>query len=125
MLVSTDRNNELLLEVAGRGRIRAKQIEEKLGVRLGEKAEVLCSDAHRSFESFAKKNNLKHVKINASKGERVKGKMYHIQNINNTHHLLKNWMRGFNGVARGYLQNYLNWFRINRKTGLSIDKCLN
>ena len=57
-------------------------------------------------------NNIDHQKFNVSKGQRVKNKVYHVQNVNNTAARLRTWMRPFNGVATIYLQNYLNWFMI-------------
>jgi len=125
VIVSTDRNKEPILEVACRGRITAKHIDTCLGKWLSEKASVLCSDSHRSYASFAKTKELKHVQINASKGQHVKDKVYHIQNINNIHHLLKDWIERFNGVASGYLQNYMNWFRILRLAKSDMNKYLN
>lgn len=124
VLVSTDRNKQPIIQVACRGRITSAQIEGCLGRWIGEKASVLCSDSHRSYERFAKDKQLKHVKINASKGQHVKDKVYHIQNINNMHHLLKDWVKQFNGVSSGYLQNYMNWFRILRIADTDISKYL-
>lgn len=124
VIVSTDRNKKPIVEVACRGRISTAQIETCLGKWVGENASVLCTDSHRSYERFAKDKKLKHVQINASKGQHVKDKVYHIQNINNIHHLLKDWMKQFNGVASGYLQNYMNWFRIMRSDGKNISKYL-
>ena len=124
VLVSTDRNKQPIIEVACRGRITTNQIENCLGKWIGENATVLCSDSHRSYERFAKDKQLKHVKINASKGQHVKDKVYHIQNINNIHHLLKDWIKQFNGVSSGYLQNYMNWFRVLRIAGSDMEKHL-
>jgi transposase-like protein len=124
VIVSTDRNKQPIIEVACRGRISTIQIEACLGKWIGEKASVLCSDSHRSYERFAKDKQLKHVKINASKGQHVKDKLYHIQNINNIHHLLKDWVKQFNGVSSGYLQNYMNWFRVLRIAGKDINTYL-
>jgi transposase-like protein len=124
VLVSVDRNKQPIIEVACRGRITSDQIEACLGRWIGDDASVLCSDSHRSYERFAKDYQLKHVRINASKGQHVKDKVYHIQNINNIHHLLKDWIKQFNGVASGYLQNYMNWFRILRIAGADRNKLL-
>jgi len=124
VLVSTDRNKQPIIEVACRGRITTNQIEECLGKWIGENASVLCSDSHRSYEKFAENKQLKHVKINASKGQHIKDKVYHIQNINNIHHLLKDWVKQFNGMSSGYLQNYMNWFRVLRIAGTDIGKYL-
>ena len=125
VIVSTDRNKNPILEVACRGRISAQNIDTCIGKWLSEKVSVLCSDSHKSYASFAKSKELKHVQINASKGQHVKDKVYHIQNINNIHHLLKDWLDKFNGVASGYLQNYLNWFRILRSANTDLNKYLN
>jgi len=46
--------------------------------------ETLCTDTHRSYTAFAKSNNIDHQKFNASKGQRVKNKIYHVRNVNNT-----------------------------------------
>ena len=124
VLVSTDRNKQSIIEVACRGRITTNQIEACLGKWIGENASVLCSDSHRSYEKFAHDKQLRHVKINASKGQHVKDKVYHIQNINSIHHLLKDWVKQFNGVSSGYLQNYMNWFRVMRIAGSDIGKFL-
>ena len=43
---------------------------------------ILCSDGARSYCSFAKENNLTHYRTIISKGERVIGKQFHIQNVN-------------------------------------------
>lgn len=120
VIVSTDRHGDFIAEVTGRGRITAEQIDDKIGRWMGEKVEALCSDSHRSYESFAKKRSLKHVKVNISKGQHVKDKIYHIQNINSIHSLMKDWMAQFKGgVGSDYLQNYMNWFRVQRKIGES------
>ena len=50
--------------------------------------------------------------VNASKGERVKGK-YHIQHVNSTHNRVKKWIENtFWGVSTKYLQQYMNWYRV-------------
>ena len=73
---------------------------------------TLCTDTHRSYTAFTKSHNIDHQKFNVSKGQRVKNKVYHVQNVNNTAARLRTWMRPFNGLATKYLQNYMNWFMI-------------
>jgi hypothetical protein len=41
---------------------------------------------------------------------RVRGSIYHIQNVNSYHSRLKRWMLRFNGVATKYLHNYIRWY---------------
>jgi len=115
VIVASDRNKHSIIEVVGRSRITAEKINTAIGKWTLGSAVALCSDSHRSYEKFAKDNGIKHIAINASKGQYVKDKVYHIQNVNNSHHLLKKWMAKFNGVATKHLQNYMNWFRIERE----------
>jgi len=110
VVVTCDRTQNKELRVATRGRISKKDegvFKEKLG-----DIETLCTDTHRSYTAFAKSKGLDHQKFNVSKGQRVKNKVYHVQNVNNTVKRLRQWMRPFNGVATKYLQNYMNWFMV-------------
>ena len=72
---------------------------------------TLCSDSHNAWEAFARSKRLNHVILNASKGERVKKAVCHIQNVNSFHGRWKRWMDRFNGVASKFLNNYLAWYR--------------
>jgi len=72
---------------------------------------LFCSDSKNVYTKFTRENDLKHGKVNLSKGERVKKNIIHTQNVNSYHSRLKNWIRRFNGVATKYLDNYLAWFR--------------
>ena len=114
VVVTCDRKASKELKVATRGRIGKKDLEKALENKL-KKADVLCTDSHRSYTAFAKSNKLTHKKFNASKGQRVKDKVYHVQNVNNTTKRLRQWMQPFNGVSTKYLQNYLNWFMVLEK----------
>jgi len=55
---------------------------------------------------------------------RESAKQVGVQNINNIHHLLKYRIKQFNGISSGYLQNYMNWFRVLRIVGSDIGKYL-
>jgi len=115
VIAGCDRNGHVILGVAGRGRISMADVEDVLNNYIG--AEItLCSDAHRSFKSYAKAYNLNYVGLNISKGQRIVKKKYHIQNVNNVHARLKQWMLRFNGVSTKYLQNYMNWFALLEET---------
>lgn len=111
VVVTCDRSQNKELRVATRGRISKKDLDQVFDGKL-EKAETLCTDTHRSYTAFAKSNEMDHQKFNVSKGQRVKNKIYHVQNVNNTAKRLRQWMKPFNGVATKYLQNYMNWFMI-------------
>ena len=114
VVVTCDRKANKELKVATRGRISKKDLEKALGGKL-QKAETLCTDSHRSYTAFAKAEKITHKKFNASKGQRVKDKIYHVQHVNNTAKRLRQWMQPFNGVSTKYLQNYLNWFMVLEK----------
>jgi len=115
VIVGKDRQSNLIVGVAGKGRVSAKDIGKVLETHIDKNA-TLCTDAHPSFKAFAKANNLKVIQLNISKGKRVLRKKYHIQNVNNAHSSMKRWMAKFNGVSTKYLQNYMNWFCLLEET---------
>jgi len=111
VVATCDRKGNKEMVVTARGRISKKDLDRVLGGKL-EKTETLCTDSHRSYTAFAKGKGLAHKKFNASKGQRITDKAYHVQNVNNTAMRLRQWMGSFNGVSTKYLQNYLNWFMV-------------
>lgn len=114
VIATCDRSGNKDFKVATQGRISKKDIEKVLEGKL-DKAEILCSDSHRSYTAFAKGIEVEHKKFNASKGQRKVEKIYHVQNVNNMDKRLREFMQSFNGVATKYLQNYLNWFLVLEK----------
>ena len=118
VITALDRKNHSVVEVACRGRITSAKINEKIGVWLDPKDLVLCTDSHRSYESFSKKSEIVQKKVNVSKKQYVRDKMYHVQTVNSFHSNLKNWIRKFCGVASKYLQDYMDYFRILKLSGL-------
>lgn len=121
VIATCDRSGNKDFKVASRGRISKKDIASVLEGKL-EKAEVLCSDSHRSYTAFAKSVKTEHKKFNASKGQRAVNKIYHVQNVNNMDMRLRKFMDSFNGVASKYLQNYLNWFLVLEKIKESTQR---
>jgi transposase-like protein len=115
VVVGKDREGGIIVGVAGRGRVTAKEIEQVLSEHIDPDA-TLCTDAHPSFKAYAKANNLKYIQLNVSKGQRVVRKKYHIQNVNGAHSNIKKWMVKFNGVSTKYLQNYMNWYCLLEET---------
>jgi len=109
ILVAIDRNGSILSDVAGRGRLSAKEIDTVLSPFI-EKDVLICSDSATGFKSFAKIKGLKHEVLNASKGARVKNKIFHIQHVNSYHERLKDWMKRFRGVSTRHLNSYVYWF---------------
>ena len=115
VILGCDREGEMVIGVAGRGRISLKDVDRVLGNRIDPDA-TLCTDSHSSFRAFAKANQLKYRPVNVSKGRRVVRKVYHIQNANNAHTRLKNWISRFNGVSTRHLNNYMQWFALMEET---------
>ena len=109
VIVSCDRQGSKDLHVATRGRISKKDISRILDNKI-KAGSILCTDSHRSYTAFARSAKIRHKKINASKGQYVKNKIYHVQHVNQTAQALRKWMDKFNGVSTKYLQNYLNWY---------------
>lgn len=77
VVATCDRSGNKDFKVATRGRISKKDLDKILKGKL-DKAEVLCSDSHRSYGAFAKANSITHKKFNASKGQRTVEKVYHV-----------------------------------------------
>jgi transposase-like protein len=115
VITTTDRKQTMCLQVACFGRISQLDIDESIGDMVND-ATILCSDSHRSYQSFAREKKLEHHRVNASQNERVKEGKYHIQNINSIHSRMKKWINSdLYGVATKNLQNYMNWFYIKEK----------
>lgn len=124
VIATCDRTGNRDFKVAAQGRISKKDIDKVLAGKLSN-ADTLCSDSHRSYTAFARSEHVEHKKFNASKGQRVKDKVYHVQNVNNMDMRLRKWMGQFNGVATKYLQNYLNWFLVLEKVKNSTSRLHN
>ena len=122
VIVTQDRKSTLDLSVATLGRIGKVDIENAIGKRVKKDTTILCSDAHHSYKGFAKDSEIEFHTVNASKGERVKGK-YHIQHVNATHNRVKKWIENtFWGVSTKYLQQYMNWYRVKESIKSRSDR---
>lgn len=115
VIAGCDRDGNVILGVAGRGRISMADIDTVISSSIAPDA-TLCTDAHRSFKAYAKQYKFHYIGLNISKGRRVVKSKYHIQNVNGFHSRLKGWMARFNGVSTKYLQNYMNWFALLEET---------
>ena len=115
VIVTTDRKGCTDMTVATMGRITKKNISEAIGNRISQDV-ILCSDGHVSYKGFARDSKLKHIALRSDLKQRVKEKVYHIQHVNSLHSRVKKWIDyTFQGVSTKYLQNYLNWFRVQEK----------
>ena len=99
-------------------RIKADDVDEAIGEKL-ENGGTLITDKHSAYRSFAKKrSNISHKTLRASDRVDKKYKSIHLQNVNNTHSRLRQFLSPFNGVSSKYLQNHLNWFAYAGKMSL-------
>lgn len=120
VIVTADRKGTIDLSVATMGRIEKKDIENAIGSRIS-KGAILCTDGHVSYKGFAKDGNLTQIVLRANLKQHVKQGIYHIQNVNSLHNRIKKWIDlTFWGVSTKYLQNYMNWFRIEQTFKKSI-----
>jgi len=111
VLTTMDRAGNSQYQFTNMGRISLVELENALGNRITERT-ILCSDGHNTFKALAKKRDMEHHILNASKKERVKGD-YHIQHINSLHGRMKSFFNHrLRGVSTKYLQKYLNWQKI-------------
>jgi len=109
VLVARDRAGQTLDWVMGRGQMTKAALAKALQPVLAKDA-LLVSDGNRTYGGFAQDAHLAHEAVNLSAGVRVNGAI-HVQNVNAYHGRLKQWLHRFHGVATGYLDNYLGWFR--------------
>ncbi len=121
VIATCDRSGNQDFKVATRGRISKQDLQRILDGKL-DKAEVLCSDSHRSYTAFARGIKATHKKFNASRGQRKTEQIYHIQHVNNMGKRLRDFMQPFQGVSTKYLQNYLNWFLVMEKIKHSTQR---
>jgi transposase-like protein len=91
--------------------LTARSISAQLMPMLGSDA-LLCTDTSRAYSVIARHARIRHEPINVAAGERVRDRVFHIQNVNAYDSRLKQWMRRFNGVATRYLDSYLGWRRM-------------
>ena len=111
ILVAIDRKKNVISEIYGEGKISTQNVKTILKGRIAKKS-VLVVDRCRAYDKFASENNFELVKIEA---EKKKG-IYHINNVNNYHSLLKEFLRRFKDISTKYLHKYLAWYKfVNQK----------
>ncbi len=110
VVVAQDRNYNIIARMAGRGRVKAEEIDVVIGDYIAHSS-LLCTDTATNYKKFAAAKNLQHETINLNQNQRVKKGIFHIQHVNNFHRRLKGWMERFQGVGTYYLDSYLYWYR--------------
>ena len=104
---AVDRYGNLLIGLAGRGRLNYTDIQRFLAGRIMPQS-TLCTDSAHGYSRLAKELNLEHIQIESG---RRKKDIYHIQHVNALHSNLKQFMKKFKGVATKHLHYYLYWFK--------------
>jgi transposase-like protein len=82
---------------------------------------LLCTDGLTIYKTLSREEGFAHQSLNVGAGNRVKARVFHIQNVNAYHSRLKGWMRRFRGVATSYLPNYLGWRRMLENYGKLLN----
>jgi transposase-like protein len=82
---------------------------------------ILCTDSGKALCAAARKMGITHRPVNLAAGRRVVAGVYHVQNVNAYDSRLKEWLRGFHGVATKYLRNYLGWRRLLERQGKALS----
>ena len=115
VLTAIDRNKASFTKPAGFGGL------EKDDVVLLQKHiikdSVLITDGNRTYR------NLHDIKLKSLKFGKPENKVYHLNNINSFHSMLKKFMIRFNGVATKYLDFYMEYFK-NIKDNIDIFTAL-
>ena len=116
ILVAIDRNKNVISEIYGCGKISSKNVKDVLSGRVEDKS-VLVTDGCRAYNDYANENKFELIKL---VNEHKKG-IYHINNVNNYHSLLKDFLRRFKGVSTKYLNKYLAWHKfVNQKNDVNF-----
>lgn len=93
ILVAVDRKKNVISKIYDCGKISTKNVKDILSGRIAENS-VLVADGCRAYDKFAEENNFELIKL---VNEHKKG-IYHINNVNNYHLLLKDFLRRFKGI---------------------------
>ena len=102
VLTALDRNKHSFNKPVGYGKVNKEQVAI-LQHRIKDNS-ILITDGDKSYKV------LKDIKLKQLKFGKAQSKIYHLNNINNFHSKLKQFMSRFNGVATKYLDNYVNYF---------------
>lgn len=103
VLTAIDRNKASFTKPVGFGGLEKDDVI--LLQRHLVKDSVLITDGNRTYR------NLHDIKLKSLKFGKPENKVYHLNNINNFHSLLKKFMIRFNGVATKYLDYYVSYFQ--------------
>jgi len=121
-VIAASDKQQVAMKVAKIGRISSKDIADAMGSKF-QKGTKLISDAHKSYQAFAKEYKLSHVKFISKSHVAETGE--NVQYINNLSGRLGNWVNHtMRGVSTKYLQLYASYFAYKQKKTIQIKDCL-
>jgi transposase-like protein len=110
-----DRRNNLIMGMAGRGRVSYAELERLYDGHVLERS-TICTDSLSSYRKLSTKLNAVHKAIPS--GKHSDG-IFHLNHVNSLHSRFKTWLDRFHGVSTKFLGNYLAWFKwIEQAKGL-------
>lgn len=122
-IIAASDKKQVEMKVAKIGRISAKDIIHAVGDKFKKNAKII-TDAHRSYQAFAKEAKLGHIKFDSKKHKAATGE--NVQYINNLSGRLGNWLnRESKGVSTKYLQLYASYFAYKENNTVTINKQTN
>ena len=116
VITAVERNSgNKFFKVVETKRLNKEQISKVLDNKLAD-GTTLITDKHYSYLSYTNDNeNITHKRLLAKDHVDKRNKNVHLQNVNNVHSQVRDFIRPFNGVSSKYLQNYLNWYAYQDK----------
>ena len=90
---------------------------------------ILCTDKLAHYVKVAEQFDLNLIQFKANRKDQsiIRSSVgnFHINNVNNYHSRIKNFLTPFKGVATKYLNNYLNWFNfVNQLKSKNVEETL-
>ena len=108
VLVAADRSGTTFSTVLPR--VNADTLQKALAPVINRDA-LLVTDGNNSYPLCATALGVSHEGLNQSAKEYVRGEL-HINNVNNRHSRLKNFIETRKGIATKYLASYLRWYHL-------------
>lgn len=110
IVVAQDRQGGAVAQKGGMGAVTLNAVRHVLGGVVAEGA-IVCTDGAGAYSRFCREVGAQLVRVDRMK--RLRGSIYHINNVNNWHKRFKDWyVKDLRGVATKYLDNYTTWFII-------------
>lgn len=109
------RNRDKATSATHLGGLRHTHFMEPLDKALAPDA-MLCTDSAAVYRRYCSKQGRALEQVNTRKGERVRDKVYHIQNANAFHSRFKAFYKPFRGPAKKYLPLYVGWMVFRDRT---------